>query len=284
MEARFYERIDGKRVMCKACRRKCVIEPGSSGFCRVRRNEGGKLVAINLGKLVAAALDPIEKKPFYHFHPGEKTFSISSFGCNFRCVFCCNYDISQEWEDVKKYAVEFDCEELVERAERSARIITFTYSEPTVWIEDVEEIAKIAKKRGLLTTMVTNGYFSEEVCESLVKKYIDAVVIDVKNSLSREAYKRLSSVANPEVILENVEALCKKIWVEVTNLIVKDYGEKIEDVKNFLKKLLDVAGDEIPLHFLRYYPSYKLHLPPTSLEFLARCYETAREMGFKYVI
>jgi pyruvate formate lyase activating enzyme len=195
-EALFYEKLDDEKVKCKLCWRECVIAKEKIGFCRVRKNIQGRLYSLNYGKIISMAVDPIEKKPFYHFAPGSSALSIACAGCNFACVFCCNYEISQEW---LTYGIEKSPEEIVEIASRQAEGLSYTYTEPTVWIEYLLAIAKLAKKKGLYNTMVTNGYTQLEAVKELCK-YLDAVVIDLKNSGNKKAYAELSSVPNPENI------------------------------------------------------------------------------------
>ncbi len=280
-KARFFKKLEDKKVQCTVCYRNCVIAPNSTGFCRVRKNIDGELYLITYGKVCACALDPIEKKPFYHFYPGSKAFSLSCVGCNFACSFCCNWEISHEWSELGE---ELSPSRIVELAEKmGADGLSYTYTEPSVWIEFALDIAKLAKKKDLYNTMVTNGYTQPEVIREIAK-YIDAVVVDLKNSGSEEAYKKLSSISNAGKIFESILEYKKRgVWLEITNLIVTRYGERKEDVQKFCKWVIENLGDEIPVHFLKYFPSYKLTLPPTNTEFLLKCVEIAKKEGLKYV-
>ncbi len=279
-EAMFYRKIENNKVRCLLCWRRCVVENGKTGFCRVRKNFDGKLYSLIYGKIISAALDPIEKKPFYHFFPGSKSFSIAFAGCTLACRFCCNYEISQEWES---YGIEKTAKEIVSTAENLARGISFTYTEPTLGAEFLIEIAELAEKRGLYTNIVTNGYTTCEAAKEIAK-HIDAAVIDFKNSGNAELYSKLSLAEHAEKIFDTVlEYKRNKVWIEITNLIVTKYGENEKDVRKFCRWVCENLGELTPVHFLRYFPSYKLSLPPTPLKFLEKCYEIAKEEGLKYV-
>ncbi len=278
-EAMFYRKKDSK-LECFLCPRKCVIPENSTGFCKVRKNINGKLISLNYGKVISSAVDPIEKKPFYHFAPGSKSFSIAGAGCNLACEFCCNYEISQEWRFLGE---EYSPEDIVSIAKRVADGISYTYTEPSIWIEFVLEVAKLAKKEKLYNTMVTNGYTSVEAVKE-ISNHLDAVVIDFKNSGNAELYLKLSRAPHAEEIFEAAKEYSRKsVWVEITNLIVAKYGESEEDVRNFCKWVYENLGEFTPVHFLRYFPSYKLNLPPTPVEFLEKCVAIAKEEGLKYV-
>jgi len=278
-EALFYKKKNTK-VQCFLCPRNCVITNNATGFCRVRKNIEGKLYSLSYGRVISAAIDPIEKKPFYHFAPASIAFSIAGAGCNLSCDFCCNFEISQEWSYLGE---QITAEEIVSKAKRLAHGISYTYTEPSIWIEFILDIAKLAKKEKLYNTMVTNGYTSVEAVKEL-SKYMDAVVIDLKNSGNKEAYLKLSHAPYSEKIFDAILEYAKnKVWVEITNLIVTQYGECEKDVRNFCKWTYENLGEFTPVHFLRYFPSYKLNLPPTPIKFLEKCITIAKEEGLKYV-
>lgn len=278
-EALFWEKENGK-VKCKLCPRNCLIVENSTGFCRVRKNINGKLYSLTYGKIISAAVDPIEKKPFYHFAPGSKSFSIAAVGCNLACDFCCNFEISQEWSFLGK---EKKPEEVVNMAKNLADGISYTYTEPSIWVEFVLDVAKLAKKEKLYNTMVTNGYTNVDAVKE-ISKFMHAVVIDLKNSGNPKVYSKLSHAPYAEKIFDAIlEYKKNKVWVEITNLIVTHYGENERDVRNFCKWVYDNLGELIPVHFLRYFPSYKLNLPPTPIKFLEKCLTIAKEEGLKYV-
>ena len=278
-EAIFYKKKNSK-VQCFLCPRNCVIPNNSTGFCRVRKNIEGKLYSLSYGRVISTAVDPIEKKPFYHFAPASLALSIAGAGCNLSCDFCCNFEISQKWSYLGE---KITAEEIVSRAKKSAQGISYTYTEPSIWAEFVLDVAELAKKEKLYNTMVTNGYTSVEAVKEL-SKYMDAVVIDLKNSGNKEAYLKLSHAPHSEKIFDTILEYAKnKVWVEITNLIVTRYGECEEDVRNFCKWIYENLGELTPVHFLRYFPSYKLTLPPTPIKFLEKCITIAKEEGLKYV-
>lgn len=278
-EAMFYRKKNNK-IECFLCPRNCLIANNLTGFCMVRKNIDGRLYSLNYGRIVSAAVDPIEKKPFYHFAPGSRSFSIAGAGCNLSCDFCCNFEISREWTFLGE---EKTPEEVVNMAKKLADGISYTYTEPTVWIEFVLDVAKLAKRKKLYNTMVTNGYTSIEAVKEL-SKYTDAVVIDLKNSGNTELYSKLSHAPHAEKIFDAILEYARKgVWVEITNLIITRYGENESDVRNFCKWIYENLGELTPVHFLRYFPSYKLNLPPTPVEFLEKCVRIAREEGLKYV-
>jgi len=280
--AAFWEKMKGNRVRCKLCWRECEITPGATGFCGVRKNVNGRLYSLNYGRVISCAVDPIEKKPFFHFAPGSRAFSFSSFGCNFACKFCCNYEISQEWKGILSLAEEKTPEEIVALA-KGVEGVSYTYSEPTVWVEFLLDIAKLARKEKLYNTMVTNGYMQPSVAREIAK-YVDAVVIDLKNSGNGKAYSELSSVQHAERIFENaLEFYRKGLWIELTNLIIPGYGDSDVEIRKFCRWVVENLGSNVPVHFLRFFPSYKLlHVPPTPVEFLEKCLKIAKEEGINY--
>ncbi len=279
-EARFYE-SKGKTVICRLCPRNCVIKEGSTGFCRVRKNINGKLYSLVYGKLVAANVDPIEKKPLFHFMPSTLTFSIATYGCNFRCKFCQNWSISQR---TNGYYEEWDVKRVVEYAIRyECKSISYTYTEPTIFYEFAYDCSKLAKKENLANIFVTNGYMSEEALKE-ISRYLDAMNIDLKFS-SSEIYKKLCAVPDNTPILNNIKLAHELgIHVEVTNLIIPGYNDKEEMIKDICRFLIDEVSNEIPLHFTRFYPHYKmLDVPPTPVKTLERAREIALGEGMKYV-
>ncbi len=279
-EARFYE-SKGKTVICKLCPRNCIIKEGNTGFCGVRKNINGKLYSLVYGKLVAANVDPIEKKPLFHFMPGTLTFSIATYGCNLRCKFCQNWSISQrtngyseEWsaEQVVEYAIKYEC-----------KSVSYTYTEPTIFYEFAYDCSKLAKKENLANIFVTNGYMSEEALKE-ISKYLDAMNIDLK-FFDSKIYKELCAVPDNTPILNNIKLAYELgIHVEVTNLIIPGYNDKEEMIRDMCRFLVNEVSSEIPLHFTRFYPHYKmLDVPPTPVKTLEKAREIAIEEGMKYV-
>ncbi|AXI25143.1 AmmeMemoRadiSam system radical SAM enzyme [Methanofervidicoccus sp. A16] len=278
-EAMYYEPLDNKLVRCTLCPRYCVIPPGRRGFCRCRENIDGKLYAINYGKVCSAAVDPIEKKPLYHFYPGSLTFSIATGGCNFRCKHCQNWEVSQRApdeiiyttlypEDIVKMTLEYRCDG-----------ISYTYTEPTVFYELMYDTVNIARRKGLYNVMVTNGYINEEPLRNLK---IDGMNIDIKGN--ERFYREVCSGSLEPVLRTAVLSKKMGIHVEITNLIIPTYNDNIEDILNIIHFVRDYLGRDTPLHFTRFFPRYKLlDIPPTPIEVLERARNLALEEGLKYV-
>lgn len=272
---------EAKQVRCNLCRRQCLIGEGMRGFCRVRENRKGKLYTLVYGKLVALEVDPIEKKPLFHFYPGSTTFSIASVGCNFTCNFCCNATISQAYRSISGRTLA--PEQVVNMARRAGcRIVSYTYTEPTVNFEFNYETAKLAFKLGLKNTWVTNGYASEEAIKKIAK-YLAAVTVDFKASGDPKFYEHLGTKV--EYVFEFLKhAQKQKIFIEVTNLIIPKIGDSVERCSELAQWINDNLGPNIPFHVLQFFPAFKLaDLPPTPIETLERCIEAAREAGLRYV-
>ncbi|RLG54961.1 MAG: AmmeMemoRadiSam system radical SAM enzyme, partial [Candidatus Hydrothermarchaeota archaeon] len=266
-EAMFYDKINGK-VKCKLCRHSCVIPEGKRGICGVRQNRNGKLYSLVYGKLVAKNVDPIEKKPLYHFYPGSKAYSIATVGCNFSCKHCQNYEISQPARETGEiFGRDFSPEEIVAEAKRyNCEVIAYTYTEPTVFYEYAYETAKLASKEGIKNIFVTNGYTSEEALKE-ISPYLDGANIDLK-AFTDKFYREICG-ARLEPVLETIK-LYKElgIWIEITTLVIptlNDNEEELRKIAEFIKSL----GDEIPWHVSAFHPDYKLmNLPRTPLETL----------------
>jgi len=282
-EAMYYEKLEGKKVRCFLCPRKCVIKEGEIGNCKVRANIKGKLYSLVYGKPSSLSIDPIEKKPLYHFLPGSNAFSIGTAGCNLHCIYCQNYDISQLGvEEIPHYS--FSPKEIVKKAlEMKCRVIAYTYNEPTVFYEYMLDIAKIAKKNNLKNIIVSNGFINKEPLKKLLK-YVDGVNIDLK-SFDNEFYKKYSfSWINP--VLESLKIIKKQgVWLEITNLIIPGLNDKAKKIKEMAKWIKDNLGKDVPLHFTAFYPSYKLlDVPPTPKETLFKARDIAKNyLDFVYI-
>ncbi|MEM1873514.1 MAG: AmmeMemoRadiSam system radical SAM enzyme [Acidilobaceae archaeon] len=272
-------------VECNLCYRRCLIAPGRFGVCGVRKNEEGSLYTLVYGLLTAVNLDPIEKKPLLHFYPASLVLSIGTVGCNFFCRFCQNWEISQSRLESGLFGSFFEPEDLIELATRhGADGVSYTYNEPTIFFEFMEDTAKLAKKRGLFNTMVTNGYMTPEAVDSL-GGLIDAATVDFKGGGNALFYRDLMRVRDPELIFETLRAMKEKgWWVEVTNLVVPRYGDREEDVRKLARWIAENLGDETPFHLLRFYPQYKLtDVPPTPRQTLEKLAEVARSESLKHV-
>lgn len=279
--ARFFSHLENERVQCFLCPHRCIIAKDRRGTCRVRRNEGGVLYAQTYGKISSIALDPIEKKPLYHFYPGREILSVGSIGCNFHCSFCQNWSISQVNPDDFPLR-EVSPEDLASLAHSNNSIgLSYTYNEPFIWWEFVYDTAQLVQKRGLKNVLVTNGYVEEEPLRELLP-WIDAMNIDLK-SMDDDFYRRYcGGTLSP--VLRTIEISAKEgIHIELTNLIIPGLNDRWE----LIEKLVDWVYDlnpNIPLHFSRYFPAYKLDNPPTSASFLSEVYHFARrKLPFVYL-
>ncbi len=280
-EAILYEKI-GKSLNCKVCERRCLISNGKKGFCDMRENIDGAIYSLNYAAASSVAVDPIEKKPLFHFYPGSTVLSLGSIGCNFRCKHCQNWNISQAElnevslreimpEDAVKLAKEYKC-----------KSIAWTYNEPTMWLEYTIDSAKLAKKEGLNTVYVTNGYMTEEALDS-IHPHLDAANIDLKG-MSEHFYKELCD-ARMQPVLDNIKRFYdRKIHIEITNLMIPGYNDSEENIHSLVNFMVDEIGVDVPLHFTRFFPYYELkNVPPTAVADLEKAYKTAKDAGMKYV-
>ena len=280
-EAMFYEKVKDA-VKCGLCARGCLIPEDQVGFCRVRKNIKGKLYSLVYGKLCSVAIDPIEKKPLYMFAPGSRTLSIATIGCNFRCQFCCNWQISQD-SDI--FGVDYTPEQLIEIAKKKGvQGFSYTYTEPTIFYEFSYDTAKIASKEGFYNMFVTNGYTTPEAIKE-ISKYLDAATVDLKGSLNPDFYKKFSQVNNVEPIYDALLSYKKnKVYLEITDLIVPEIGDKMDDVKKVCRWIIENLGDQVPFHILQFFPTYKINdLPRTPVKTLEKAYDIAKKEGLKYV-
>jgi pyruvate formate lyase activating enzyme len=280
-EAMLYEKLDSV-LNCHVCQRRCIISNGKSGFCEMRQNEDGILYSLNYAATSSVAVDPIEKKPLFHFYPGSMVFSLGSLGCNFRCRYCQNWNISQA--DIKKTSTrDMPPEEAIRLTkEYGCQSIAWTYNEPTMWFEYTYDSAKLAKKENINTIYVTNGYMSDEALE-LISPFLDAANVDLKG-MSDSFYKELCE-ANLQPVLDNIQRMYDAgIHIEITNLVIPGYNDSEEDLKALVKFMAEEVGIEVPLHFSRFFPYYQLKdVHPTPVETLEKAQKMAYEAGMKYV-
>ena len=279
-EALLWETERG-RIRCNLCARRCLIPRGVQGFCQTRRNINGKMYVTMYNEISMMGVDPIEKKPFFHFYPGSLSLSISTVGCTFRCKFCQNYDITQKLFDMRK----MEPKDVAENAkEQKCRSVSYTYNEPTVFFEYALDTAKEALKRGILNTFVTNGYMTPEAVKS-ASKHIQAMSVGIKGSLNKEFSAKMMTIPNPDAIQEALlEMKHRGIHVEVTDLLVARYGDSMDDVRGFVRWIQENMGPDIPLHFTRFHPDWLLtDVPPTTIKTLERAHEIAKEEGMRYV-
>ncbi|MGC8538340.1 MAG: AmmeMemoRadiSam system radical SAM enzyme [Candidatus Micrarchaeia archaeon] len=281
-EAKLWRSMEGKKVECYACARRCKIPDGSNGFCFVRKNIGGKLYLMNYGVLASVQLDPIEKKPFNHFRPGSYVLGVGTSSCNFGCLFCQNHNISKEHEVV---GTEIKPDELVDLALKyKADGIAYTYNEPTIFIEYALDVAKLAHEKGLYNVFVTNGYMTEDAVK-MMKGLIDAAVVDFKGNGEEKFANRFEAVVSSEPIKTALVSMKKAgIHIEITDLIVPMVGDSLEACDSLTKWVRTNLGDDTPLQFTRFYPDYKmLDYPVTPVSTLEKHYKVAKENGLNYV-
>jgi pyruvate formate lyase activating enzyme len=267
------------------CPQDCLIAPGKVGFCKVRRHENGKLIAANFGIISSIAIDPIEKKPLYHYYPGKTILSAGTVGCNLACDFCQNWQISREGGDTiagGKVVTPGELAEIAVRANREKGSIglAYTYSEPGVWFEFLEAAMPLIRERGLKNVLVTNAYLNPGPWQELLK-WTDAANIDLKGF--REDYYRELCHGKLAPVLANIEAAVGKIHLELTTLIIPGENDQPERVRE-LAQWIAGLNPAIPLHLSRYFPNYKMTKPATPVETLQQAYEIAKEyLKFVYV-
>jgi len=282
-EAMFYEKLKNNEVRCNLCPHHCKIANFKRGICGVRENRDGTLYSLVYGKTISLAIDPIEKKPLYHFYPGSDALSLATVGCNFKCLHCQNYEISQLPRERRKIiGEEISPEEVVSQAKsKNCRIIAYTYTEPTIFFEYAYEIAKLAKEEGIKNVFVTNGYISEEALRKM-SPYLDAANVDLK-AFSEDFYKRICG-AHLEPVLKSLRLMKELgIWVEVTTLVIPGLNDSEEELRK-IAEFITSLGKEVPWHLSRFYPAYKLRdIPPTLANVLHRGCQIGLEAGLRYV-
>jgi pyruvate formate lyase activating enzyme len=282
-EALLYRRLDDTKVRCDLCAHRCVIEDGQRGLCGVRENHSGILQSLVYGKAIATHVDPIEKKPLFHYRPGTHSFSVATVGCNFRCAHCQNADISiipAQSHSIGGQSIQ--PKELVATALRSeCASISYTYTEPTIFFEYALETARLASEQGLGNVFVTNGYMTEEAIR-IIEPHLDAANVDLK-SFSDDHYHRICG-ARLQPVLESLQLIKSLgIWLEITTLViptVNDSSEELRQIARFIHSL----GPETPWHISRFFPTFQMaDLPPTPVESIRRGREIGLEMGLQYV-
>jgi pyruvate formate lyase activating enzyme len=281
--ASYWNKITGNIVQCALCPRRCTISDGNRGVCTVRVNKGGTLYTLGYGNPVAVHVDPIEKKPFYNVMPGEKAFSIAVAGCNMRCIFCQNWQISQARPDEVR-AYDLPPEAVVSEAIKTgSRFVVYTYTEPTVFYEYMLDTAKLAREKGLKNAMHTCGYINEEPLKELLK-YMDAVNVDLKG-FNEDFYRKMGAFAQLEPVLETIKTVKQEgVWLEITNLIIPGINDDPEEIRKMCVWIKDNAGADTPVHFARFRPMFKLqNLPQTPISTLEEAYRIAKDAGLDYV-
>ncbi len=284
-KAMLWESAEDKKVRCKLCNWRCLIDEGKSGRCAVRKNIDGVLYSLNYDKVCSANPDPIEKKPLFHFQPGSSSFSIATMGCNFRCEFCQNWQISQAAiEDGRIDGQAISPEKIVEAAVRNGcKSIAYTYTEPTVFMELCADCGRLAKEKGLTNIFVSNGYQTREAIDFALR-WLDGINVDLK-AFSEDYYKKLCK-ARLQPVLDTISYIAKEtdIWIEVTTLLVPDENDSDDELKALADFIVSKAGADVPWHISRFHPNYKyLDSAATPVETLQRAYEIGKTAGLHYI-
>ena len=285
-DAMLWEKLDGQTVRCGLCGHECVIAAGKYGICRVRQNVAGAMKSVNYGFMVAMHVDPIEKKPLFHFLPGTQSLSVASVGCNFQCEFCQNWQISQlprsgSWhpraeevispEQIVTVATPHDCASII-----------YTYTEPTVFFELAYETAQLARKRGIRNCFVSNGYMTPSAVRTIAP-YLDAINVDLK-AFRDETYQRVMKASLAPVLTCLESLVAAGVWVEVTTLVVPGMNDSSEELRDIAQFIAGRLGPHVPWHVSRFHGDYKMgHLPDTPIASLQLACKLAAEAGLKYV-
>jgi pyruvate formate lyase activating enzyme len=275
-EAFFYTKLDHQTVQCDLCPWNCILKPGQTGNCKVRSNENGKLVTHVYNKVAAFGIDPIEKKPLYHFYPGKNILSVGEVGCNLHCSFCQNHRISQCFASEFVGFQEITSAQLVAKALKIPQNIgiAYTYNEPFTFYEFMIETAKLAHENGLKNVVVSNGYINPEPLKKILP-FIDAYNIDLKAFTEEFYHKQTKGKLEP--VLETLKIIAKSTaHLEITNLIIPALNDDETDFEKMVKWIALELGTSFPLHLSRYFPQHELHPPTTSLIKLETLYELAK--------
>lgn len=282
MDCRYYQRLDDGNVKCQLCPHHCLISNGKTGICRSRRNNDGVLVSEVYAKPCSLAIDPIEKKPLYHFHPGTTCLSIACTGCNFRCLNCQNHEISQVAPTAVGY-YELTPDDVVNLClKHHCPGIAYTYTEPLTYMEYVIDTARLAHEKGLWNILVTAGYVCQEPLADLLP-FLDAANIDLK-SFSDEIYQKVSA-GHLSPVLDTILAMRDaNVWIELTNLVIPTVNDNMNMIRQMCKWMVENDLAEVPLHFSRFFPKYKMQdIPPTPVSTLRMAEKIAREEGIQHV-
>ncbi len=282
-EAILYNPLEGGRVKCTACARYCNIPEGKIGFCGVRQNTGGKLQLLVYGKVITGHIDPIEKKPVTHYMPGSKIFSIATTGCSWACQYCQNYDISQRR---KPEGTDLEPTDIATMAlSRGCQGIAYTYNQPTIFIEFARDVGLEAHKKGLINIFVSNGYDTPDAV-GMMNEFLDCITVDFKGNNETNFLRKWVLVPDGEPILRTLLDIRDKtkIHTEITDLVIPEVGDSLEAARKLSRWLYDNLGPDVPIHFLRFHPDYKMmNLPQTPVRTLEEHCKIARAEGLRYV-
>jgi pyruvate formate lyase activating enzyme len=279
--ASHWKKLEGKKVQCELCPHECIIANGKKGICRVRENRDGALYSLIYGSTSSVAIDPIEKKPLFHFYPGSRVLSFGTVGCNLRCKHCQNYEISQASPE-ELHLKDVMPQEAIELAEtHNCKSIAWTYNEPIIWHEYALDSMKLCKQAGIYTVYVTNGYIKEEPLKEIAP-YLDAANVDVK-AFDEDFYRKIAG-GELEPVLETCKFLSTYgVHLEITYLLIPTLNDSSAELSKFCEWVANELGEDTPTHFTAFFPYYKLtHIPPTPKSTLTKAYEIAKSSNLKY--
>ncbi|MCX5976536.1 MAG: AmmeMemoRadiSam system radical SAM enzyme [Coprothermobacterota bacterium] len=284
-EAILYQKLERGAVRCAVCPRRCRIEEGQRGFCKARENHGGILYALTYGMVSSLAVDPIEKKPLFHFHPGSRCLSLGSLGCNLRCLHCQNWSISQADPLHSGLLETLSPEDCLRAAQKEGVAgLAWTYNEPTIWLEYTLDCARLAKQAGLYTVSVTNGYITPEAL-AILAPWLDAYRVDLKG-WSQEFWRQIPQIPDPKPIFEAARLARRQygLHLEAVTNMIPGWNDDETSLRGLARWIARELGDDTPWHLTRFFPSYRLQeTPPTPLSSLLRGERIGREEGLRYI-
>ena len=280
--ALFQEKVENSKVKCILCPHECVLADGATGICHARKNINGTLFSLAYNRPCSINIDPIEKKPLFHFFPGKEILSIATAGCNFRCLNCQNWQISQTSPLEEKYFSASPSEIINIALQQDVKMIAFTYTEPTVFYEYMIDIARLAHEEGLKTVIVSNGYINHQPLLELIP-FIDAANIDLK-CFRDSTYRKLTG-GHLSAVLDTLKTLKEnEVWLEITNLLIPQFNDDPEQISEMCQWLAENGFKDTPLHFSKFFPTFKLNqIPPTPEKLLAEAKKIALDAGINYV-
>lgn len=283
-EAVLYEKLDNDSVRCNLCAHHCVISNGRLGVCSVRKNLGGELYTLVYGRCISRGVDPVEKKPLYHFYPGTGAYSIATPGCNFRCQWCQNADIAhmpREWGKIAGSNIA-PLEIVNAASESGCRSIAYTYTEPTIFFEYAYDIAQQAHKHGIANIFVTNGYMTLEMLEYFAP-YLDAANVDLKAFREKTYHRVVGAGLSP--ILDSMKKMVRQgVWLEVTTLVIPGINDDKSELREVAQFIAGELGPDVPWHISRFFPAYQLtDVQPTPISTMQSAYDIGKEEGLRYV-
>jgi len=281
-EAKYYEKLPENHVRCTLCPWQCVVKPGDRGHCDVRANRNGTYYSLVYGQIAAHHNDPIEKKPLYHFLPGTPAFSIATAGCNVNCKFCQNADLAQRLPEELR-TVSFSPEDVVIHAKQAGcRSIAYTYNEPVIFTEYMQDIASAGQKKGIRSVVISNGFINQKPLKDLCR-VIDAYKVDLK-AFTEDYYEKIVGGMLKPVLDTLITLKAENIWTEIVYLVVPTLNDNEKHLHEMVKWIYNELGPDVPLHFSRFYPKYRLlSLPPTPITTLEKAYQIGLDGGLHYV-